>query len=179
MRFRVVDFMISVLMVAGVVLCFIHPATAASEIRFRINVNISGDPTTENLVRSYANRELRAIGDVDLVDKKSDWLLSIICFQLETKSGYPSGVAVSVVITECYPNAAIVSLLPSEKKQLGDEITSDLNLFKDHWLRAGSKDDLKQICAKVVADFDSLYLEEERHRWRRVQNLRQRNETSK
>ena len=53
---------------AVVVLFYSRPVVAESRIRFQINVNISADPAIKTLVTSYLNRELRALGDVELVD---------------------------------------------------------------------------------------------------------------
>ena len=161
------------LIVAVVVLCYSRPVVAESRIRFQINVNISADPAIKTLVTSYLNRELRALGDVELVDMNADWSISIICAQVGEVGGRPSSILLSVVITERYPNAAIVSMLPAESKQLGDEITSNLYLARDHWVRSGSQESLQQICSRIAADLDVLYLEKERERWKNVQKLMQ------
>lgn len=179
MRFMRTGLMLFALLVASVVLCNIPAVGAESEIRFHINVNISADPAIKTLVRSYLNRELRALGDVELVDTNADWSISIICARIESIGAYPPSVLLSIVITELYPNAAIVSMLPAESKQLGNEITSNLYLARDHWVRSGSQENLQQICSKIAADFDILYLEKERQRWRNVQNLMQQKKTSK
>lgn len=117
---------------AVVVLFYSRPVVAESRIRFQINVNISADRAIKTLVTSYLNRELRALGDVELVDMNADWSISIICAQIGTIRDRPASALLSAVITERYPNAAIVSMLPAESKQLGDEITSNLYLARDH-----------------------------------------------
>jgi len=175
-----VAFIMYVLIVVNAFLCCWCPtAIAGSEIQFQIKVNVSGDPSIKTLVSSYLNRELRALGDVELVNNNADWSMSIICAQTESIGGYPSSVLLSVVITELYPNAAIVSMLPTESKQPGDEITSNLYLARDHWVRSGSQGNLQEICSKIVADFDTLYLEKERQRWKNVEKLMPQNKTSK
>lgn len=179
MRFTRKGLILFAFFVASVVLCSIPALGVESETRFHINVQISADPAIKTLVRSYLNRELRALGDVDLVDMKADWSISIICAQIESIGGYPPSVLLSIVITERYPNAAIVSMLPAESKQLGDDITSNLYLARDHWVRSGSQENLQQICSKIAADFDILYLEKERQRWRNVQHLMKQKKTTK
>lgn len=167
------------------VFCNIPAVGVESEIQFEIKVDISADPAIKTLIRSYLNRELRALGDVELVDMNTDggypssWVISIISARIESFGSYPASVLLSVVITERYPNAAIVSMLPAESKQLGDEITSNLYLARDHWVRSGLQENLQQICSKIAADFDILYLEKERQRWKNVQNIIQQKKTSK
>lgn len=173
------------LIVTSVVLCNIPAVRAESENLFQIKVDISADPALKTLIRSYLNRELRALGDVELVDMNTDggypssWVISIICARIESFGGYPASVLLSVVITERYANAAIVSMLPAESKQLGNEITSNLYLAMDHWIRSGSQENLQQICSKIAADFDILYLEKERQRWKNVKNIMQQKKNSK
>ncbi|MBW2569052.1 MAG: hypothetical protein JRE47_06690 [Deltaproteobacteria bacterium] len=167
------------LFVASAVLCNNPAGGAESEIRFHIKMNISADPAIKILVRSYLNRELRALSDVEFVDINADWSISIICARIESIGGYPASIFLSIVITERYPNAAILSMLPAESKQLGDEITSNLYLARDHWVRSGSQENLQQICSKIVADFDILYLEKERQRWKNVQDFMQQKKNSK
>ncbi|HUU41825.1 MAG TPA: hypothetical protein VMW42_12885 [Desulfatiglandales bacterium] len=178
-RIRKAALLAYLLVVVVVMLLYSHPVVAESGIRFQINVNVSADPAIKTLINSYLNREFRALGDVELVDTNSDWSMSIICVQVESLSGPQSQVLLSVVITELYPNAAIVSMLPAESKQLGNEITSNLYLARDHWVRSGSQENLQQICSKIIADFDILYLEKERQRWKDVQNIMQQKKTSK
>ena len=81
-----------------VVLVVFLPLTLASETqhRFKVHVNVGGDGDNEqavNTVESHLKRELRLLGDVDVVGREDDWgyIIQVYVLTMKTTDGRLSG----------------------------------------------------------------------------------------
>ena len=72
-----------------VLLLVFLPLTLASDTqhRFKVYVDVEGDDETiTRLLTSHLKRELRALGDVDIVGYDGDWFFTLRLFYLEHKT---------------------------------------------------------------------------------------------
>ena len=82
--------------------------------------------------KSYLKRELRELADLSLVEKNADFFISVIPVPIKV-GGRITGIAVSYVFEK------------------GDIIL--------HNVKIGSPDSLKTMCQKVIAEFDTYFVE--------------------
>lgn len=140
-----------------VILMVSLPLTLASETqhRFKVYVSVEGDnETITGLLTSHLKRELRALGDVDVVGYDDDWRYAIRVFYIETTKGgvKTGGLAIA--------NIREIRLL---KLFLKDEFSSIKvvapgNLGVSYW----TKDGLQEWCISEAGSFNDKYLESAR-----------------
>jgi hypothetical protein len=119
-----------------------HNVEAAGK---KFQVLLSVVPTSEKALvsetKSYITRELRALHDVVLLndDPESKAIfISIFPFSLKVSNGINTGVGISYVIEK-------------------DNLT-------EHNVLIGGPNDLKTLCERVVAYFDTYWLEPKRNK---------------
>ena len=141
--------------------------------KFRVQVVVDADDLGKQ-VRSYINRELRSLGDVEIVDSDADWKLSIIAMQGETTSGsklprYNFSVAVLRPLLK--HNATEVGKARRATRKCKDleclrtianlsVIIAFADICSTHFASRGT--DLQAMCKRVVTLFDIDILEPER-----------------
>jgi len=113
----------------------------------KIKVLLLIPPTVETILasetRSYITRELRSLKNVELLLPDKDitsldyFLISIFPVSLKLSDGYGAGFTVSYVIE--YKNDKI-----------------------EHNVLVGGPHELKNLCEKIIAYFDTYWLEQER-----------------
>ncbi len=129
----------------------------------KVSVQIIADDEIRSQAESYSKRELRSIGDVVITEDEPRWVLDILITELKMKSGYTTGVAMSVVILDQFDNGFIAQYdIQQGVKELLLKVTKGLSFYPDHWLRVGSTEELRQMCNKLISDFDSKHLEQSR-----------------
>ena len=135
-----------------VMLVVFLPLTLASDTqhRFKVHVGVNGDDkTTTGILTSHLKRELRALGDVDIVGWTGDWKYTIRVFyhEIKTKGGVKTG------------NLAIASITEARlyKHYLKDFVQQDIikpvlpgTLGVAYW----PKDDLQEWCISTVGAFN-------------------------
>lgn len=151
---------------------FAHAAdTSDSKFSARVKVNVMGDANIKGTVSSYFHRELRSLGDVEIVDKDPEWTLDVLAMELKLTGGATTGVAISTVISRAFVNDGLSMMLQPKFKEYGLEMTSGLTLPPAHWLNVAGRDDAQKLSRTIVADFDTLHLEETRKVWRNVREV--------
>ena len=103
----------------------------------------SEETSTENKVASYLRRELRSLGDVEVVDSWSDWILMVETIEPTYVSGQKTGGIV------CYVNYLRPFVCKSEP----------YIVYEDSSWVIGPLDELKDLCETIVAVFDNFKLE--------------------
>ena len=144
----------------------------------RVEVAVSAEKEIRGLVISFINRELRSLGDVELVQYNPELVLSILAMEAKARNNYPLGVVLSVVILKKFNPKTLSLIVAEEYKKTASIMMSDLYYYRDHWLRVGSTDDLKDLCSEIVADFDAQYLEESRNSYRELREIWRRTTSS-
>lgn len=143
---------------------------------FPVKVTVA-ESRISGLVKSYIKRELRSLGDVKIVESAPFYEIQILANSLLNKNGDITGVALSTIFIKPYnvmdlKDATILSL---QQKDLishagVQEIERifeywdqagmvNINEYKGHILFIGADNDLKELCEKIVADFDNDCLE--------------------
>ena len=118
------------------------------ERKITIGILLSGDyKPIETEIRSYLARELRSLGDVEIVEAGGDFDLQIILLKTETKGGTFTGYTVSMSVTEFVICAGKVH-----------------ELFVTAFLHTAGKDDLRKLCEGLITSFDSTVMEKRRKR---------------
>jgi len=143
--------------------------------KVRLNIR-ADDQILKGKVTSYISRELRSIGDVEIVDKEADWTLEVAVYEILDKSRKQLGISIVVVVLENYLQGALkyyISTLSGEeeKKKKIIEDTSNLTKYRNTIISTTSTDSVKSSCEELVALFDSKYLEESRNTHRIFQGI--------
>ena len=126
---------------------------------FKVSVRISGDPEITNVVKSFIGRELRALRDVQVTNDQPDWVFHVITVEVKLKENVKTGYGISAIILEPFQSDVLTPLLDKRYVDRGHTLTADLYSVKKHMINIGSKEDIKNICVKMVADLDSEFLE--------------------
>ncbi len=134
---------------------FLANPVDATDDKFRVKVKVSGNDDPKNLVTSYINRELRSLNDVEVVAEDPEYEIWIVCVEVGRK-----GYFLSTVILIRVPDSM---LQPGTKVR--DESTrpdpkhSALSWAPDVSLKGASPGDLREVCRKIIAEFDVETLE--------------------
>ena len=137
-----------------VLLVVFLPLTLASDTqhRFKVYVDVGGeDETLTRLLTSHLKREMRALGDVDIVGYDGDWHFAFRVFYVETKTkgGVKTGYLSLASITETRLSTTlfedVLNLKPVIPGRLGAA----------YW----SKDNLQEWCISMTGGFNDDTLE--------------------
>ena len=84
--------------------------------------------------------------------------MHLVTVEVKLKKGVKTGYGISGIILEPFKSDVLTPLLDKRFIDLGHTLTADLYSVKKHMVNIGSMDDIRDICNKIVADFDSEYL---------------------
>ena len=147
-------FLISIL---TIVFCPVSISFAAEpEIpkpKFHVKIIVGGNESIKKLVASYIKRELRSLQDVEIVNSQEERELKILAMEILTKGLHDPGIIMSVIILDkmhAYYKKRRHKMNPGEFYFYS---------YTDNWLQVSTMKDLEKLCAKIVADFDAEYLE--------------------
>src|SRR5579863_7160551 len=127
----------------------------------RVNLTVGGEELPMTLTKSYASRELRALGDIVVSDDSPDYHLGLVV--LSTVGGY----AISVV-TEQFSN--IKPHLKPETPAATVSWMQTYSLLTGHWLVICPPSELDAAIKEVVANFDVHNLQPSRDAWQKFFN---------
>jgi hypothetical protein len=132
-----------ILALISILVLSLNAEASNKKIKVLFLIPPSADTALRSETKSYITRELREFKDVELytdndkLDNIADYfLISIVPVELRLSNGVTSGYAVSYVI--------------------------DKNDTMEHNVLIGGPNDLKVLCKKVIAYFDTYWLERER-----------------
>lgn len=132
----------------------------------RVMVDITAPQNIKGTVTSYINRELRDIGDIEIVDDNEEWLLEIIVLEFNTISGSKIGYTFSTVILQKFNNLYLERLIQEMWEEHVKMLTSNLYYCPRHSLQTSSTEDVRTTCNGIVAEFDTECLEAKRKLYR-------------
>ena len=153
-----------------VVIMVFLPLSLASDTqhRFKVHVRVTiDDETTKSIFSSYVKRELRSLGDVDIVGVGDEWeyMLDFVAIE-QTYASTDRKTGTISIAWNVYKSA---SHLLDESSGLyfhGDVVFQPLLR-----LRVNSTENLDSSCKEIVAQFDTKNLEVIReNRWYRIKN---------
>ena len=132
--------------------------------KFRVGVMVSGDLKPE--AESYLKRELRSLGDVEITDLVGVYELSVIILESKYKSsGTKTGqISYTYMGLKRFNPFNLTTKLPREHFDTVFDATSNLYYFPEMYGIAMDKErtELKLLCEKIVANFDTKLLEPDR-----------------
>ena len=151
------------IVILGTIAILSFPAHAADTPKFsaKVSVSVYGEESIKNSVSSFLIRELRSLGDVEIVDNNHGWELQVVAIETVNAVGNKTGFVLSTLIIVPFHNKEMRELFKPEDQDFGIEITSGLIKYpKQHWISLGGLKDLQDRCKRIIADFDSKCLEE-------------------
>lgn len=125
----------------------------------RVKITVGSSDKIKDSVRSYLNRELRSLNDVELVDTDPEWEIDVIAMELKTTSGRTPGVVLSIVIGLYYDKAEMANIIKPLYADSFLQKPNGLQVAYWHLLQVDSADNLQKMCKEFIATFDSQYLE--------------------
>ena len=138
-------------------------ASAVEKSLVRVRLLIQADAESQAVVENLLQKEIRALGDISLVNEKPDYEIRVIVMGSAAKEKETSGVAFSTVFLTPYARSGIpdfyLSRCKSDKE--GVKITEELaknQIYKDHLLQVGSGKDIEQICKDIAQNFKDNFL---------------------
>ena len=134
----------------------------------RVAVGVTADGNIKGQIESYISRELRSLGDIIVTNDHPDWILNIVAMESKTRSGYKSGIVLSIVILEPFKEYSAAFQVDIKSHEMFYKYVTSLHEVSGHGLRTGSSEDLKSICEGIVADFDSKHLKNSRKIWQEL-----------
>lgn len=149
----------------AIVFLLVTISAQARNAAVKLTVNASGWDTR---LSSLLNKELRGLGDVDLVNEDPDYIIDVIVIEGEFTDGSPADVltvAVSflVPLVSLRQTLAIGQCLPeTEKKRLRNLSTASGHMKTLAF--STSSPQLPRLAADIVAQFDVTCLEPIRRR---------------
>lgn len=147
-----------------VVCLFIIPLTLASDTqhRFKVCVRVDGDDSQGvAIIESHLKRELRLLGDVDIVGINDDWvyIFEIFSTALENTDGSKSG-KYAIAKYNSFRLAKAFYILPDDYENFAAVPIIGINLGASYY----SEDNLREYCIVAAGKFEESFL----HAARRV-----------
>ena len=138
----------------------------------RGSVDVSADDDLKDTLSSYLLRELRQLPNIVVVDEKSaNYAIHIVGFATVAKSQTATGYAMAIAITKPEHLENDRSLVESVCAAPGERTISDdkWQLLKGKfdnqdslqalWLRTAGTSALRDLAARIIADFDVQFIE--------------------
>jgi hypothetical protein len=145
--------------------------TAAPKRMLRIRTDVR---RTESMlaarVSSLLNRDLRALGDVDIVTEAKDYSIIVIPMTMITKEGHETGIALSVVVLSPFPTNSLVMLGTNCNAAFWASALVEYSKPGLHTLVLCADRDLPLYIEKLVSAIDTADLEPSRQSFRVIED---------
>jgi hypothetical protein len=141
---------------------------AAEKMNYEAKVGlfITASEDIKSQVESYLSRELRSLNDVILTKDDYHYNLTVLAMNTYDSSGKNLGLVFSVTVHEKFDNKILSTFFKDILRDAGMDLTKNLLWDHDHYIQTGAKSELKYICEKIVANFDSRILIKDRETFR-------------
>jgi hypothetical protein len=138
----------------------------------RVSIDVTAPQSIHSAISSYLTRELRELQGVQVVDSAAGYVLTVVAIETKSRGGQPTGVAMAVHSASVFDSALVGWVLQMRGEKLAessrkavDLLTSRLQNPGQLELYVGADDDLKVLCERIVASFDTEMLEKRRRSW--------------
>ena len=143
------------------------PAIAEKvEFRSKVILAVSASDSIKNQIASYFGRELRSLGDVDIVsfDQETYGLcVDVVAMELMNKSSIITGFVITVGIYYRFDPDIVAKYIPeNQRESIKKLIFLEWCSSPDIWVRTGGQDDIQVVCSEIVADIDTKYFQPSR-----------------
>ena len=128
------------------------PVESQTQHRFEVYVSVGGDnETITTLITSHLKRELRALGDVDIVGKDDGWGYALRVRYIEHERGGVKTGDLSI---------AYIREMRLGKFYFKDDSRHTMAVFPGNLgIAVWTKDNLQELCISVAGYFNDTYLE--------------------
>lgn len=156
-----------------------------NDSNINIGVYVRGEENLNGAIKDYVSKELKSLGNIVVTFSRLDCAIDILVKKLDDgSSNEKGGYALSVTIIDRADSLPItraieeldtiipkINAQPIVKKQLeklskelvGIAIsTAKIKSYQNGFLYTGSVGQLRELCIKIVADFNDEYLKEKR-----------------
>ena len=157
------------ILIWGVVLSWVwgglsFDAGAVEKSLVRVQLLVRADEDSQNVVDNLLRKELRALGNIALVDEKPDHEIRVIVMGSAAKEKGNSGVAFSTVFLSPFARSGIpefyLNRCQGDKEGLkATEELAKTQIYRDHLLQVGSGRDVGQICKDIAQNFKENFLD--------------------
>ena len=154
--------------------CF-SPVYGQTRIRVKVSWAEHGNSGSEAIIRSALGRELRALGDVVVVESDPNYTISVVGIDLETVGGHVTGYAMSYVVVGWFPVDVLQFFIPDTSfRSAMTDLLAGYGRKLDHQLLSGSSvsGDMQSACKGVIAEFDVQTLQPARDLLDRMRRMR-------
>ena len=145
-----------------------YAATVRAEDRprYRVQVKVSASDNAKNEVTSFLKRELRKIGDIDLVETDPTMIISVVALAISNRSGVPTGYCLSVVVEKPVPYRQIrdeyAKAFDPNIIPLMDTVFDNTTRLSSHFAGVCGPEELEFECKQVIANIDGSVFEDTR-----------------
>jgi hypothetical protein len=142
----------------------------------RVQITVDGDEQGATLIKSYANRELRALGDVVVENDEptrpqnsTEYRLGFVI--LPITGGYATSIVVEDLNTAEHSLRSLLEFKKIDPLTISIAVVGvqDSSMVKGHWLRTYQSSALEAGIKAVVAKFDVEFLQPSRDFWQKTQ----------
>jgi len=155
-----------------------------NDFEIRTGVYVRGEENINGLIENYIGKELGNLGNVIVTYSQLDCAIDVVVKKLTDDSSAKGGYVLSVTIVDRFDSSIITraieeldTIIPRIKAQpivikqleelsvglVGIAIsTSKIKSYHNSFLYTGSEGQLRELCFKIVADFNNEYLKEKR-----------------
>lgn len=156
-----------------------------AEDKFRISVQlkVSADDTIQGEVTSYLSREIRRLGDIDLVENEPSITISVIALVNKNRGDTTTGHTLSILaerpVRYRQMRQSLAKALSAEHVdsmlKVTDLVFDNTSRVLSHFVQVGPVDELENLCKKIVAQIDGTVFEGERKIYQRVLEMMMKN----
>lgn len=138
----------------------------------RVKLEVAGEAPLTDTVVSYISRELRALGDIELVQVNPDFAVSVVALENTVEEGRRvTGYTLAVVITKPVQLNLIDALLGDTVPETGRDSLKktfkDAVEIKDQSCKITPVEHLQKTCREIVIDLDTRCLQPARMYWQK------------
>ncbi|MBW8041535.1 MAG: hypothetical protein FVQ85_16280 [Planctomycetes bacterium] len=143
---------------------------------YQVEVEVSyDDDFVKNQINSYIKRELRKLGDVEVLKPSNRYVIHLSVLKAKNMTGYVTGYSISFVFTEKVSHWEFI--LDAVEKTISKDAKSFVSrkqFYLTNSIILGSIQGLEEMCKNIVVAFDTTVVEPERVSTQKLKELKKR-----
>ena len=146
---------------AFLVVGFLSPAHAQQHKSFStsLNIKVDADPDIKADMTNYIAGSILSLGDVRLVDQNPEWQFFIVAEKTGNINIDKTTIAISLIITKPFDRKLFSSLIKEKYKDIFYNTADNLYELKSQIIYTAGRENLRQICEKIVSEFNARYIQ--------------------
>lgn len=141
------------------------PLCGDDKINHRVQLNVSASDSIKSEVISYISRELRSLGDINIVADDPWFTISVVGLPLgggNNTTGYALSVIVERPVRYRLVRDFYAKWLEERTLKLMDVTFQNTTHLLTHFVQLGPTGGLEDMCKKIVAEIDGSVFEKAR-----------------